>query len=41
MVEENKIGINKYKSIKKSRNKLVKILAKLKYWNLPKFRSKN
>ena len=32
---------NKYKSIKKSRNKTNKIWTKLKSWNLPKFRSGN
>ena len=31
----------KYKSIKKSRNKTIKILAKLKNWNLPKSKFRN
>ena len=30
MVEEDKTSDNKYKSIKKSRNETIKILAKLK-----------
>ena len=36
IVEENKVGVDKYKSIRKSGNKIVKILAKLKSRNLPK-----
>ena len=41
MLERNKVGSNKYKSIKKSENEKVKILAKLKSQNLPKSRFKN
>ena len=41
MVEKTRIGSSKYKSIKKSGNKISKILAKLKIWNLPKSKSKN
>ena len=40
-VEKNRVGGNECKSIKKSGNKIVKILAKLKSWNLPKFKSRN
>ena len=41
MVEEDKIDGSKYKSIKKNRNKIVKILAKSKSRNLykPRFES--
>ena len=35
------VNDNKYKSIRKSRNKMVEILAKLKNQNLLKFRFKN
>ena len=35
------VGDNKCRSIKKNGNKTIKILTKLKSWNLPKFRSKN
>ena len=41
IIEENKISISEYKSVKKSGNKMVEILAKLKSWTLPKFRLKN
>ena len=41
IVKKERVNSNKYKSMKKSRNKVVKILAKSKSWNLPKFRSKN
>ena len=41
IVKEDKIDNNEYKSIKKIRNKMVKILAKLKSLNLSKSRSKN
>ena len=35
-VEEDKVDSNEYKNIKKSENKIIKILAKLKSWNLLK-----
>ena len=42
IVEKDKVSSSgKYKSIKKSRNKIVKILAKIKSQNLPTFESKN
>ena len=41
IVEKNRISNSKYKNIKKSRNKIVQILAKSKSQNLLKFRSKN
>ena len=36
-VKNDKIDGNKYKSIRKSENKIVKILAKSKSWNISKF----
>ena len=41
IVEKNEIYGNKHRSIRKSRNKMVKILAKLKSRNLPKFKFRN
>ena len=41
MFEEDRIGSNEYKDIKKYRNKIVEILAKLKSRNLSKFSFKN
>ena len=41
IVKEDEFGSDKYKSIRKSRNEIVKMLAKLKSWNLAKSRSKN
>ena len=38
VVEKNRISGNKHKSIRKSRNKIIKILIKLKCQNLPKSR---
>ena len=40
-VEEDKFASNKNKNIKKFENESVKILAKLKNWNLFKFKSRN
>ena len=40
LIEKYKNSSNKYKNIKKSRNKIIKILAKQKSWNLPKFKLK-
>ena len=39
--EENSNISSEYKNIKKYRNKMVKISAKLKNQNLPKFRSRD
>ena len=36
VIEENKVDNNKYRNIKKSENKMIEILAKLKSWNLSK-----
>ena len=41
MAKKNRDNSSKYKSIRKSRNKIVKILAKSKIWNLLKLRSRN
>ena len=41
MVEKDEISNNIYKNIKKSRNKIIRILAKLKSQKLIKFRSRN
>ena len=41
IIKKDRINSNKYKSIKKSENKIVQILAKSKSWNLLKFRSRN
>ena len=41
MVEKDRIDGNKYKSVRKSENKIVKIFTKSKYWNLPKSKSRN
>ena len=40
-VEKDELGSNKYKSIRKSENKIIEILAKSKIRNLPKFKSIN
>ena len=39
--EENRISVNKYKSIRKSWNKTIEISAKSKIWNLLKSRTRN
>ena len=41
MFDEDRVCSSEYKSIKKSGNEIVKILAKLKSWNLPKSKSEN
>ena len=41
MVEKDLISNSKYKNIRKSGNKMVKILIKLKIRNLSKFRFEN
>ena len=41
MIEKDKIASGEFKNIKKSRNKIVEILAKSKNQNLSKFRSGN
>ena len=41
IVKKDKVGGNKYKRVRKSRNKIVKILAKPKSWNLPKLKFEN
>ena len=41
VVEKKKIGSSKCRNIKKSENKIFKVLAKLKSWNLPKSKSRN
>ena len=40
-VNEDKVSKHEYRSIKKSGNKIVEILAKLKNQNLSKFRFEN
>ena len=40
-VEKDKVDNNTCKNIRKSRNKTIKLLAKLKSQNLPKFKSEN
>ena len=40
-LEKDGVNSSKYKSIRRSENKMVKILAKLKNKNFLKFRSKN
>ena len=39
--EENRVSSSKYKSIRKIGNEIVETLAKLKSWNLLKFRFEN
>ena len=41
MFKKDEISKVEYKSIRKSRNKIVEILAKLKNRNLPNFRFRN
>ena len=41
IVKKDKINNSECKSIKKSRNKIVKISTKLKSWNLLKSKSRN
>ena len=41
LVNKVKKDRNKYKSIKKTENKIVEILLKSKSWNLPKTKSRN
>ena len=41
LVEKNEVGDGKSKSIRKNRNKIVKILIRLKSGNLSNFKFKN
>ena len=41
IIKKDEIDSNKNRNIRKSRNKLIKILIKLKSWNLLRFKSRN
>ena len=40
-IKKDRVSGSKYKSIRKSENKMVEILANLKSWNLPKLKFGN